>query len=243
MFAAPTANGGDMNSNRLLRDKCSMDTSFSDAKRPSIWAMLLALTLAIPTVSSAQKMERPKDPEVGDKIVRNWILNNKAQQVTQEVQSVTDTEIRESQKVGDKTFDLVLSKSNLAISAALCESNGQRCTFAPALEWVAFPLEKGKKWTGTMVVTGESFTAEVEYERKVEAVEKIKTAAGEYEAYRINFNGRIKGKDSKGASFSGKEDGKMWVGLISGKPVPLRTEYRNSFGERVTTELVSAALK
>lgn len=203
----------------------------------------LAILLSIPGWSWAQRMERPKDLEVGDKIVRNWVLNNKAQQITQEVLAVTDSEIHESQKVGDQTFDLVLSKSSLGVSKALCESNGQPCTFAPALEWVAFPLEKGKKWQGTTTVTGESFTAEVSYERKVEAIEKVKTAAGEYEGFRISFSGRIKGKDAKGAPFSGKEDGRIWVGLISGKPVPLKSEYRNSFGEKFTTELLSATLK
>jgi hypothetical protein len=188
-------------------------------------------------------MERPKDPEVGDKIVLNWILNNKAKQITMEVQAVTDTEIHESQKVGDKTFDLVLLRSNLGVTKGMCESNGQPCAFAPALEWVVFPLEKGKKWEGTTTVTGQTFTSEVAYERKVEAIEKVKTPAGEYEGFRIYFSGRIKGKDSKGASFSGKEDGRVWVGLISGKPVPLKSEYRNSFGEKFTTELISAELK
>jgi len=203
----------------------------------------LMIVFLVPAWSWAQKMERPKDPEVGDKIVRNWVLNNKAQQITQEVVAVTDSEIRESQKVGDKTFDLVLSRSNLGVTQAMCESNGQPCTFAPALEWAVFPLEKGKKWENTMTVTGQTFTAEVVYERKVEAIEKVKTQAGEYEGFRIYFSGRIKGKDSKGASFTGKEDGRLWVGLISGKPVPLKSEYRNSFGEKVTTELISAELK
>jgi len=130
--------------------------------RKLLW---LAIILLVPGWSWAQKMERPKDPEVGDKIVRNWVLNNKAQQITQEVQAVTDTEIQESQKVGDKTFDLVLSKSNLAVTKAMCESNGQPCIFAPALEWAVFPLEKGKKWGGTTTVTGESFTAEERWRR------------------------------------------------------------------------------
>jgi hypothetical protein len=208
--------------------------------RRLVW---LVVAFLIPASLWAQKMERPKDPEVGDKIVRNWVLNNKAQQITQEVVAVTDTEIQESQKVGDKTFDLVLLRSNLGITKAMCEANGQPCAFAPPLEWVVFPLEKGKKWEGTTTVTGQTFTAEVAYERKVEAIEKVKTPAGEYEGFRIYFSGRIKGKDSKGASFSGKEDGRVWVGLISGKPVPLKSEYRNSFGEKFTTELISAELK
>ena len=203
----------------------------------------LGVAFLIPASLWAQKMERPKDPEVGDKIVRNWVLNNKAQQITQEVVAVTDTEIQESQKVGDKTFDLVLLRSNLGVTKAMCESNGQPCAFAPPLEWAVFPLEKGKKWEGTTTVTGQTFTAEVVYERKVEAIEKVKTPAGEYEGFRIYFSGRIKGKDSKGASFSGKEDGRVWVGLISGKPVPLKSEYRNSFGEKFTTELISTELK
>jgi len=203
----------------------------------------LAVIVLLPAWSWAQKMERPKDPEVGDKIVLNWVLNNKAQLTTWEVKAVTDTEIHESQTVGAKSFDLVLSRSNLAVSKAMCESNGQACTFAPATEWIAFPLEKGKKWKGATTVKGETFTADVEYERRVEGIDKIKTAAGEYEGFRISSTGRIKGKDSKGAAFGGKEDGTVWVGLIAGKPVVLKSEYRNSFGDKSTMELQSAELK
>jgi hypothetical protein len=96
--------------------------------------LALGIILLVPAWSWAQKMERPKDPDVGDQIVRNWVLNNKAQQITQTVEAVTDTEIQESQKVGDRTFDLVLPRSNLAVSKVMCESNGQPCAFAPALE-------------------------------------------------------------------------------------------------------------
>jgi len=203
----------------------------------------LAVIVLLPLSSWAQKMERPKDPEVGDKIVLKWVLNNKAQLTTWQVQSVTDTEIHESQTVGDKTCDLILSRSNLAVSKAMCESNGQACTFAPAVEWVAFPLEKGKKWKGATTVTGETFTSNVDYERRVEGIDKVKTAAGEYEGFRISYKGRFKGKDSKGTAFSGKEDGTVWVGLISGKPVVLKSEYRNSFGDKAMMELQSAELK
>ena len=54
-------------------------------------------------------------------------------------------------------------------------------------------------------------------DRKAERLEKVKVPAGEFEAFKVSFSGRIKGVDSKGNPFSGKEDGTDWFALINGK--------------------------
>lgn len=84
---------------------------------------------------------------------------------------------------------------------------------------------------------------ELSAERKVEKVEKVKVPAGEFEAYRVSHGARIKGTDAKGNPFSGKEDSREWLALVNGKLALIKVEYRNSFGEKFTRELVSAAFK
>jgi hypothetical protein len=67
--------------------------------------------------------------------------------------------------------------------------------------------------------------------------------AGEFEAFKISFSGRIQGVDAKGSKFTGKEDGTNWIALVNGKPVVVKVVYRNSFGEKASRELTSVAFK
>ena len=48
---------------------------------------------------------------------------------------------------------------------------------APGIKALDLPLEKGKKWTTTFNVEGETFTAEVTEDFKVESAEKAARAA------------------------------------------------------------------
>jgi hypothetical protein len=206
-------------------------------------AALLLIALAGPGLALAQKLERPKDWEPGDKAAYNWVLNNKAQAMEDEFTALTDTEFRVTTKVGDKTYDAALSKDGPALLKAICLSNGQPCTFSPALRFAEFPLEKGKKWTTPSTVTGETFVSEIAQERVVEKIEKVKVPAGEFEAYKVSFRSRITGKDAKGNAFSGKEDGSDWFAVSNGKLLLVKTVYRNSFGEKFTRELTSVSYK
>jgi hypothetical protein len=193
--------------------------------------------------AAAQKLNTFNRPEPGDKLVYSWTLNNnKAQQMEEEFTAVEGAELRGVQRTGGKEFALVLPAVG-QVSQGICLSNGQPCSFTPPLQILELPVEKGRKWNGQYTVKGETFTAEVAAERKLDKVEKIKVAAGEFEAFRVSSSGRIKGTDTKGNAFSGKEEGREWYALINGKMVPVRLEYRNSFGEKYTRDLLSATLK
>jgi hypothetical protein len=138
-----------------------------------------------------------------------------------------------------------LSPRDLSLRKGICEPNGQSCTYSPAWVWVDFPLEKGKIWSATSIVTGETFIAEVAYQYKVEGVEKITTAAGQFDAYRISASERTTSRSKlSGSPIShGTSSFTDWVASINGKVVVVKTEYENSFGERFTRELVSAELR
>ena len=202
----------------------------------------VAATLAVPGIAGAQKLEQLKLPDPGDKIQFNWVLNGKAQAMEEEWLSVDGDGATGVQRTGGKEYKLVVPKAG-SVSEGICLANGQPCTFSPAVTIIDLPLEKGRKWQQTFVVKGETFTVDVEAEWQVDKVEKVKTPAGEFEAFRISHKGRIKGKDAKGAAFSGKEDGRYWLATVNGKTFLAKTEYRNSFGEKFTREATAVALK
>jgi hypothetical protein len=184
----------------------------------------------------AQKLDRSQPSAVGDKSIYSWNLNNKAQTVEYEVTGVADNAVQAAQRVGVKTFDFAMDNS-WNYTQGMCISNGQQCSFSPGIRIADFPLEKGKKWSTRFSVKGETFTADVSQDRQVEKIEKVKVPAGEFEAAKVYFSGTIKGADAKGKPFTGKEDGTDWVAIVNGKPMVVRTIYKNSFGEKATHEL------
>jgi hypothetical protein len=209
-----------------------------------LWLIAGVVACVLPGMSSAQKLERTKNWEVGDKLTWNYVLNNKAPRMVEEVVQVTDADTRITYKVGDRTYDAALSNKDMTYPKGMCMSNGQACEFAPAYTFITFPLEKGKKWAGTMTVTGETFISELAYERSVDGLEKVKTAAGQFEAYKISGSARIKATDKNGKSPStGKESNTDWFAVINGKLVPVKSEYKNSYGEKFTRELVAPEMK
>jgi hypothetical protein len=148
------------------------------------------------------------------------------------------------EKFGGKEIEIVMGRSpEHSLIKAPCWSNGQVCSYSPAFRFVDFPLEKGKKWTNTATVTGETFVAEISDERMVERIETVKTPAGEFESYKITSSARLRSKDSKGAVYTGREESSTWVALVSGKMLVVKTTYKNSFGEKFTLDLISASYK
>jgi hypothetical protein len=194
--------------------------------------------LACSGMASAQKLDRTQPSAVGDKSIYSWSLNNKVQSVEYEVTSVNDAGVQGAQRVAGKEFNYAWETSG-NLTQGMCLSNGQQCAFSPGVKLAEFPLEKGRKWATSFTVKGETFTADVTQERQVDKIEKVKVPGGEYEAAKVSFNGSIKGTDGKGKPFTGKEDGTDWIAIVNGKPMVVKTTYRNSFGEKATHELVS----
>jgi len=206
--------------------------------------LLIALLIGpLTAVAYAQKMDRPKDLEVGDKVTFKWMRNNKPFTLEQEVTAVTDTQVQAIERFGGNESELTWTKSPLLVKNALCMSNALPCIYDPGVEIVQFPLEKGKKWPSKFAVKGPDFVAQVESERTVEGVEKIKVLAGEFDAYRVSFNSRYRGTTNKGANFNGKDEGTVWYALSNAKLVAVKTEYKNSSGEKSVRELMAVSYK
>lgn len=210
-----------------------------------VWFFALLAAILMPAVSSAQKLERTKNWEVGDKLTYNLVMGGRSMPLVEEVVEVTDAEIRMSQRAGYRTYEVAHSTRDLSRLKGVCFTNGQACQWSPGDVWADFPLEKGKRWSFTVTITGEAFISEQASERTVEAVEKIKTPAGEFEAYRVSAREQIKyrAKTETGTWYTGTAIFTYWLTSIKGKLVFLKNEYQNSFGATFTRELVSAELK
>lgn len=205
--------------------------------------MMLAVFL-FPGLAAAQKMEAPKDREPGDRAMFNYTLNGKTLVLEENWTALTAEGMVGIEKFGDKEIEIVMSRSpEYHMRKGPCFANGQVCAFSPALRFVDFPLEKGKKWTNSFTVTGETFIAEVTEDRLVERIETVKVPAGEFETYKITASGRIKSKDSKGGVFTGKEESSTWVASVSGKMITIKVAYKNSFGEKFNLDMMSTSFK
>ena len=208
---------------------------------------LLAMALVIllgPGIAAAQKMERPKDREPGDRATWNIVYNTREMLLEEIWTGSTADEMIGIQKLGGREYPIILGKSPAyQYRQAVCLSNAQLCNFSPGLTFVDFPLEKGKKWTTAFTINAETYTAQITQERQVERVESIKVPAGEFETFKITYTGIVTGKDSKGNAFRGKDEGINWVARVSDKLCIIKSTFKTSSGEKFGYELVSLSYK
>jgi hypothetical protein len=209
-----------------------------------LWVSALLAAFLIPAVSSAQKLERTKNWEVGDKLTYDLVVKGRPIRLVEEVVEVTDGEIRMSQQIDDRIYAVAHSTRDLSRLKGACFPSGQVCEWSPGDRWADFPLEKGKTWSFTMTVRSAAFITEIASERKVEGVEQIETPAGQFEAYRVAAAERLTSRSTTGAGpYLGMASFTYWLTSIKGKLVFVKNEYVNSFGETFSRELVSAELK
>src|SRR4051794_19464278 len=72
-----------------------------------VGAVLLACSILV----CRQKLEHPKDVDVGDKASFKWLHNNKIRMLDQEVISVTNTEVHAIERVSGNETELTHMKS------------------------------------------------------------------------------------------------------------------------------------
>jgi hypothetical protein len=209
----------------------------------TIWIYAAIAALLMPNAAVAQKVESFNFWEPGDKTTYNWVANNKAQQVQETWISSTGEEVVGTQKFGDKEIPIVVSKSSLLQLKRMCNINGQACAFSPGRKMFELPLEKGKQWTGTYALEGETFTAQISEDARVEKYEKVRVPAGEFDAFKISITSRVKGTTSKGDAFNIRSDEIHWIAFIAGKPVWVKITASNSSGDKASRELVSTTFK
>jgi hypothetical protein len=215
-------------------------SSLEDKKKMKIaLRSLLTAILLFPAIGTAQTMVPTKQLEVGDRATFNYKNRSKAETMTQEVVGVSGTEIRMTETRGSKTVELIYDSSQSGFKQYICWPLPELCKFSPPNKHAVFPIEKGKKWKVKNHVIGETFEADLEKKYKVRRLEKVKVPAGEFEAFKITFSGKVNGKNNKGQSFRFTEKATYWYALINGKQLMIKLKYSNKNGDRVTKELTS----
>lgn len=212
-------------------------------KSSTLFLTALSTILFAASPVFAQTMAPAKLWEVGDKATYTWTLFSKSEQIEEEVVGVSDTEIKMVERMGAKIFDRIYDIQQKGFTKYPCLNSMVQCTFTPANHWADWPLEKGKKWSNPTHFQGATFEGDLTKEHVVEGYEKIKVPAGEFDAYKISFTGKIKGKDNQGRPFAASEKGTYWYGLINGKPNMIKFVYQNTFPEKVVRELISVEYK
>lgn len=192
----------------------------------------------------AQTIEQFTPWAVGDKVAYTWRLGPKESRMEQEVTASDATRVALTERAAQGEFSMEVDARTMDVLSGLCLANGQQCRFEPGIHLLDLPLQKGRTWNNEFTVKGETFSARIKQERQVEKVEKIKTAAGEFEAYRVAAKSRIQGTDKAGVSFAGNESLTEWWSVTpSGKVIMVKFDYRNSFGEKTTREVTAVELK
>jgi hypothetical protein len=198
----------------------------------TLWT--IAVFILFPGFSFAQTMEPTKMLEVGDKASYAWKNHAKSETMTQEVVEVNGSEIIMVETRGAKSVDRIYAINQGGFKKEMCWAVSELCAYAAPQRMTVFPLKKGKKWTNSQTVQGETFKADLSKKHKVGRLEKVKVPAGEYEAFRIKFSGRVKGEN-----FQFTEKATYWYALVNGKPIMVKLQYSNGNRDKVTMELVS----
>jgi hypothetical protein len=208
------------------------------------WFCALVAACLMPAVSPAQKMERTKNWEAGDKMTYNLVMNGQPMRLVEEVVEIASTQIRVMQQLDGRTYQAAHSTGDLSRVKGVCFTNGEACEWTPGDVWAEFPLQRGKSWSFKVTVTGETFVSEQTSERKVVGFETVKTPAGEFQAFKIFAVERIRFRPNAQTTWNeGTANFTYWLTTINGKLVFLKNEYENSFGRTFTRELVSAQLQ
>ncbi len=74
-----------------------------------LWVSALLAVCLMSAISSAQKLERTKNWEVGDKATWNYVLKGRPMRLVEEVVEVTDAEIRSTLRFADPTYEQTVS--------------------------------------------------------------------------------------------------------------------------------------
>lgn len=210
--------------------------------RQGVGLVLLFPFILFPFIAAAQKVEQLQYNEPGDKITYNITVDGKTSMMEQLYTAVTDDILEGVQKFSDVTTEFQIEKP-FQVRKSFCLTSSEGCAFSPGVPIIQLPLEIDGAWTSAYTVTGKNFVNDATQERKVEKIEKVTVPGGVFECFRIARTGRFTGRNNKGKTYSGTEEGIDWVSVIRGKAVLVKAIYKNSFGRQAVRELVSTTFR
>ena len=200
----------------------------------------MVLATALGSTVWAQKADAPA-PEVGDKWTYKFTNIGDKRDPTSFFMQVMHVDSQSAWIYGESTDTQAISPQfawrydlkraglmeRFLIDLASNNKLGVRNTNnQPNDDSLKFPLEVGKEWAVKENWTdGRGFT---EYKAKVEAFEKIKVEAGEFDVYKVSFKGFWNRKVD--GNFSGRAERVIWYAPLAKRNVKSTSETRQSQG-------------
>jgi hypothetical protein len=160
--------------------------------------------------------------KVGDVAVYSVELraDKRTTEETVTITSVDQTHIKSKHVRPDRQPPEIEGVRTLDWATVVSGSNGTR--YDPPIVSVKFPLAVGDAWKSSFLAEGSTFKSKSDVDYKVVSMEKVKTQAGEFDAFKIESKGWI-----NGVSWSGsvRTEGVSWYAPSLGRFV--RSEYRD----------------
>ena len=203
-------------------------------------SFLLFTAIAFVSTAWAQKADAPA-PEVGDKWTYKFTNIGDKREPTSFFNQVMHVDNQSAWLYGETTntqagnpqfawrYDLKRAGSMERFQIDLNSSNklGRRDrNNQPNDDWLKFPMEVGKEWT--VKVIWNNGQGHDDYKVKVDAFEKIKVQAGEFDAYKVVF----KGYWNQATGGNGRAEQVIWYAPQAKREVKRTYENRTPGGQR-----------
>jgi hypothetical protein len=173
-------------------------------------------------------------PKVGDVAV--YTINQRAdKRVTEETVTVTSVDqalVKSKHVRPDRNPPEI--EGILTVDLALAVSGGNGTRYEPPIAGVRFPLTVGDAWRSNYLSESATAKSKGDLEFKVVAREKVKTPAGEFDAFRIESGGWVTGVSWSGSVRVAQV---QWFAPAVGRVV--KSEYKDYRGGQLWTDTVS----
>jgi len=190
----------------------------------------------VATAGSASTAIEAPDYKQGDTCTFQISQNGRKVVATETITQVADGRVTVA-LVGDdgSQREILVDRDRVAKSVSLVD--GQQLRFEPPSKWIDLPLQPGSAWTDSKVVIGETFRADNKAHVQATGWETVRVPAGEFRALKVVFKETFQGQTTKGEKFNGSGQFTYWI--APGVKCLLKQEYRNSFGESGSSQLVA----
>ena len=203
-------------------------------------SFLLFTAIAFVSTAWAQKADAPA-PEVGDKWTYKFTNIGDKREPTSFFNQVMHVDNQSAWLYGETTntqagdpqfawrYDLKRAGPMERFRIDLNSSNklGRRDrNNQPNDDWLKFPMEVGKEWTVKSIWNNGQ--GHDDYKAKVDAFEKIKVQAGEFDAYKVVF----KGYWNQATGGNGRAEQVIWYAPQAKREVKRTYENRTPGGQR-----------
>lgn len=224
---------------------------------PTLIALLLLGGCARQAV--APRIDRLTFGAAGDSVTYEQSVNLHGSRLQQVWQNVEENEAVGVLKDDAAQYEIAMTKIPFMLERGKCLFSATQCVYNPGDKILDLPLQVGKRWTsefkadvyesgapGSQAKPNQDsggYPLSVDIERRVEAVETVSVAAGDFEVFHISVSGRISGFDGRGNVYRHRLTGDEYVSLAGGRYLLVKRTLRSSSGERLAQELVSTTFR